>query len=119
MYSEKIEMIPSPMLDKYFDEARIPSKVDFTLESLDQNDLHQVYAFVDQVPINKPKKNLNRDFSDCRLMAEVIKYYLPTAHKGMIDVNNYIETHQVKIKKQNWSLLNKKVLSKMGKMASF
>jgi hypothetical protein len=76
-----------------------------------------VYAFVDAVPLNKPKRNLNRDFSDCRLMAEVIKHYLPASHKGLIEPHNYIDTHQVRLKKQNWILMNKKVLSKLGKFS--
>ena len=64
----------------------------FSLESLDENDLQQIYHFVDKVQISKTKKNLNRDFADCSIMAEVIKHYLPNSHKGMIEVHNYISS---------------------------
>ena len=86
----------------------------FSLESLDENDLQAVYHFVDKVPISKTKKNLNRDFSDCSLMAEVVKHYLPHTHKGMIEVHNYVASSQVQIKIQNWKMLNKKILLKLG-----
>lgn len=31
--------------------------------------LEQLYQWVDNVPLSKPKKNIMRDFSDCSLMA--------------------------------------------------
>ena len=35
-----------------------------------------LYAWIDGVPISKPKKNIARDFSDCSLLSHVIKHYL-------------------------------------------
>ena len=86
----------------------------FSLESLDETELQQVYHFVDKVQISKTKKNLNRDFADCSIMAEVIRHYLPNTHKGMIEIHNYVSSSQVQIKLQNWKLLNKKFLAKLG-----
>lgn len=84
------------------------------IESMRPTDLQAVYSFVDNVPLTKTKKNLNRDFSDCHLMAEVIKHYLPNSHKGLVEVHNYVSSEKVSTKKQNWLQLNRKVLSKLG-----
>ena len=64
-------------------------------EDLTQEQFHEVYVFVDQVPISKVKRNLNRDFSDGSLAAEVVQYYLPQSHKSLIQVHNYIATNQL------------------------
>ena len=77
-------------------------------------DLQHVYSFVDPVPISRTKRNLNRDFSDARMMAEVIRHYLPPSHKGLVEIHNYVDTGKVELKKQNWQVLNRKVLSKLG-----
>ena len=86
----------------------------YQIESLRDTDLQQVYSFVDPVPISRTKRNLNRDFSDARMMAEVIKYYLPGSHKGLVEIHNYVDTGKVELKKQNWAVLNRKVLGKLG-----
>jgi len=61
--------------------------------ALQEEHFQEVYLYVDAVQISKQKKNLNRDFSDCSLMAEVIKHYLPNSHKILIDVHNYAPTN--------------------------
>lgn len=76
-----------------------------------------VYKYVDDMPSSRTKKNLNRDFSDGCYMAEIVKHYIPASHKGMIELHNYISSSQVKIKRSNWDLLNKKIFSKLGKAA--
>ena len=65
------------------------------------------------MPINKPKRNIARDFSDCSLLANVIKHYLIQSQKHIIEVHNYIESSNLSQKKINWDHLNKKVLNKM------
>ena len=69
--------------------------------------------------MNRAKKNLNRDFADCSMMAEVIHYYLLPSYRGFIEVHNYFRTSAANEKRDNWNLLNKKVLSKFGKEISF
>lgn len=71
------------------------------------------------MPISKVKRNLNRDFADGCLAAEVISHYLPQSHKGLCQVHNYESTNQIKKKRANWQLLNRKVLQKLGKRAGF
>jgi len=46
-------------------------------EPLNDSQLQIVYNFVDKMPSNRVKRNLNRDFSDGSYTAELIKYYLP------------------------------------------
>ena len=45
-------------------------------------------------------------------MAQIISYYLPKSYKGLIQVHNYVETSNTKVKYDNWKLLNQKVLGK-------
>jgi len=97
----------------------VPSELDFIKEELTQEQFREVYVFVDQVPISKVKKNLNRDFSDGSLAAEVISFNLPPNHKGLIQVHNYVSTSQLKQKRANWHMLNQRVLSKLGLRAGF
>ena len=83
-------------------------------ESLTEEELEEVFTWVDGVPLTRPKKNINRDFSDCSLLAEIIKFYLPHSHKSIIQVHNYIQTGNKDKKLENWRMLNKKVLSKLN-----
>ena len=75
--------------------------------------LDEIYTWIDNVPLTRPKKNIARDFSDCILMAQVIHHYLPSSSKSLIEVHNYIESMSLKVKIENWKLLNKKVLSRL------
>ena len=38
---------------------------------LTEDDLQKLYAWIDQIPLTRPKKNISRDFSDACLIAEV------------------------------------------------
>ena len=38
---------------------------------LSENELNEVYNWVDEIPLSRPKKNISRDFSDGCLVAEV------------------------------------------------
>jgi hypothetical protein len=39
--------------------------------------LEGIYTWVDAVPVSKPKRNIQRDFADGSLLAQIIHYYLP------------------------------------------
>jgi hypothetical protein len=79
-----------------------------------REDLQEVYQFIDEVPSNRIKKNLNRDFADGSYIAEVLRYYMPSQHKILVDVHNYVATGSYQVKIQNWNQINKKILSKLG-----
>ena len=72
--------------------------------------IKQIYEFVDAVPFDKSKKNLNRDFSDGCMMAEVIRHYLPKSHKYLVNTHNYIPSLQIQQKIINWKFLYQKVI---------
>ena len=72
--------------------------------------MQEVYNWVDEIPLSRPKKNIARDFSDCVLIAEVVKHFLPQ----LVELHNYSNAHRVQQKTYNWNTLNQKVLKKMS-----
>ena len=88
-------------------------------ELLNESQIKEIYNYIDEVPMIRAKKNLNRDFADCSMMGEVIQHYLLPSYRGFIEIHNYIRTNTLNEKRDNWNMLNKKVLSKFGKAISF
>ncbi|XP_012942284.1 sperm flagellar protein 1 [Aplysia californica] len=80
------------------------------LDTLNEDELEELYSWVDKIPLSRPKRNINRDFSDGVLAAEVVKHYLPK----MIDIHNYTSASSTPQKMQNWHLLNRKVFPKLN-----
>ncbi|KAL0208574.1 hypothetical protein P9112_011161 [Eukaryota sp. TZLM1-RC] len=72
-------------------------------------DLSALYAWVDSIPLSRPKKNIARDFSDCVLFAEVVHHFYP----HLVDLHNFVPCHAVSAKAANWDLLQFKVLKKL------
>uniref|UniRef100_A0AC11DQS6 Sperm flagellar 1 n=1 Tax=Ovis aries TaxID=9940 RepID=A0AC11DQS6_SHEEP len=66
--------------------------------SVDEEALHQLYLWVDNIPLSRPKRNLSRDFSDGGVCSNVCKC---------------VRTHAWQ-KLSNWSHLNRKVLNKLN-----
>ncbi|XP_027701928.1 sperm flagellar protein 1 isoform X4 [Vombatus ursinus] len=77
---------------------------------VDEEVLHQLYLWVDNIPLSRPKRNLSRDFSDGVLAAEVVKFYFPK----MVEMHNYVPANSVQQKINNWIHLNRKVLHKLN-----
>ena len=44
------------------------------LNALSENELNDLYNWVDEIPLSRPKKNIARDFSDACQAAEVNFY---------------------------------------------
>jgi hypothetical protein len=65
---------------------------------------------VDAIEFSRPKKNINRDFSDAMMMAELIDHYLPKK----VELHSYPATSSTTKKIANWDTLNSKVLKKLG-----
>ncbi|KAH0513937.1 Sperm flagellar protein 1 [Microtus ochrogaster] len=78
--------------------------------SVDEEALHQLYLWVDNIPLSRPKRNLSRDFSDGVLVAELIKFYFPK----MVEMHNYVPANSLQQKLSNWGHLNRKVLNKLN-----
>ncbi len=90
---------------------------DFDNESIDLKDKKDkvdefsvIFEWVDQTVFSREKKDINRDFHDGVLIAELIKANIPS----LIDLHNYIPTNSKEKKRMNWLLLNKKVFLKLG-----
>jgi hypothetical protein len=81
--------------------------------SPDENEIMQIYEWVDSVSLSRPKKNIARDFSDAGtnlynfivLLAELIKDKYPK----LVELHNYPEAHSSTTKKYNWSTLNSNI----------
>ena len=42
---------------------------------ISEEELDRLYAWVDTIPLTRPKKNMARDFSDGLLVAEIIHHF--------------------------------------------
>lgn len=84
--------------------------------ALTDEELNEVYGWVDCYQFSRPKKNMARDFSDGLLVAELVKSH----HDKLVDLHNYPSSHNVKQKMTNWNTLNSrrrsagKIFSKFG-----
>jgi len=77
---------------------------------LAQRELEELYKWIDQIPLSRPKSNIARDFSDGVLMSEVVYNFFP----NLIDCHNYSSASGQQGKLSNWSTLNNKCFKKMG-----
>uniref|UniRef100_A0A3Q3K0A4 Calponin-homology (CH) domain-containing protein n=1 Tax=Monopterus albus TaxID=43700 RepID=A0A3Q3K0A4_MONAL len=77
---------------------------------LSEDELQDLYAWLDKIPLSRPKRHITRDFSDGVMTAEVVKHFLPK----LVDLHNYIPANSTPQKLNNWSLLNRKVFSKLN-----
>ncbi|XP_034537242.1 sperm flagellar protein 1 [Notolabrus celidotus] len=77
---------------------------------LTEEELQDLYAWIDKIPLSRPKRHITRDFSDGVMAAEVVKHFFPK----LVDLHNYIPASSTQQKANNWSLLNRKVFSKLN-----
>eukprot|EP01139_Manchomonas_bermudensis_P025139 Amastigsp_a844434_371.p1 type:complete len:233 gc:universal Amastigsp_a844434_371:121-819(+) len=78
--------------------------------ALDDNALNELYVWVDEVPLSRPKRNIARDFADGVLYAELVHHYFPK----LVELHNYSAAHATQQKLYNWKTLNQKVLKRLG-----
>jgi hypothetical protein len=79
-------------------------------EQLSDEQLRALYAWIDAIPLSRPKRNIQRDFSDGVLLAEVVSIYFP----ALVEVHNYGAANSLKQKMYNFETLNSRVLKKLG-----
>lgn len=72
-------------------------------------ELEAILKWLDTFELSRCRKKLNRDFSDCVLLAEILKFEFP----NLVDLHNYNTCYSVQAKIDNWKTLNRKVLKKM------
>lgn len=77
---------------------------------MNDENLLTVYEWIDTIPLSREKKNINRDFCDGVLTAELLKHYYPK----IVDVHNYPTAYNTKQKMVNWNTLSIKVFKKIG-----
>ncbi|XP_029465438.1 sperm flagellar protein 1-like [Rhinatrema bivittatum] len=77
---------------------------------LNEENLQELYAWIDQIPLSRQKRNIARDFSDGVMVAEVVKHFLPK----FVEMHNYIPANSTQQKLSNWGILNRKVFSKLN-----
>uniref|UniRef100_A0A287D9W2 Sperm flagellar protein 1-like n=1 Tax=Ictidomys tridecemlineatus TaxID=43179 RepID=A0A287D9W2_ICTTR len=73
--------------------------------------LRGLCAWLDQLPLSRPKRHLTRDFSDGVLVAEIVKHF----HPRLVDLHSYIPACNTDQKLSNWSLLNRQGLQRVSK----
>ena len=78
-------------------------------ETLEPAQLEALYAWIDGVPLSRPKKNFARDFSDGVLVAEVVRHFVPR----LVEMHNYIPAQSVAQKQSNWETVQAKLLKKL------
>lgn len=74
-----------------------------------EEDLHDLYSWVDSIPISRPKKNIARDFSDGCSVAEILHHFFPK----IVELHNYVPSMAKARKIANWETLNARVLGKL------
>ena len=73
--------------------------------AMDDAELQRLYAWVDEIPLSRPKRNIARDFADGVLVAEVCHHYFPR----LVDLHNYPPANSMQQKLYNWDTLNSRV----------
>lgn len=85
--------------------------------TLTEEELKEVYNWVDEFELSRVKVNIARDFADAVLAAEIIHTYFP----NLVELHNYYSTNSKQKRVYNWNFLQgspythpDKVLSKIG-----
>lgn len=55
------------------------------IPTVSEDELADLYAWVDSIPLSKPKKSIARDFSDGVCVADVVHCYFPK----LVELHNY------------------------------
>ncbi|GAQ85251.1 hypothetical protein KFL_002260070 [Klebsormidium nitens] len=79
------------------------------MTELSEAELQNLYTWVDEIPLSRPKRNIARDFSDGVLAAEIVAHYFPKT----VETHNYSQANGFAQKMYNWNTLNLKVFKKL------
>ena len=78
------------------------------IQSLNEDEVREVYEWVDTFNLSKIKRNIARDFADGVLMLEVLKEYYPSN----VCLNTIVQAHSRKDKVGNWDYLRSDLIRK-------
>ncbi|KAI3381956.1 hypothetical protein SNEBB_008030 [Seison nebaliae] len=77
---------------------------------LTERQLEDLFHWIDNIPLSRPKRKVERDFADGVMTSEIIKHFFP----NIVELHNYTPANNVQQKTTNWNVLNKKVLVRLG-----
>lgn len=81
------------------------------MANMSEEELQALYAWIDEIPLSRQKKNINRDFSDGVLAAEVVHHFLPK----VVELHNYSPANSTQQKMDNWRTVNSQYSKSMMK----
>jgi hypothetical protein len=55
------------------------------LPPISEQELNKIYEWIDSIPLSRPKKQIERDFADGVLVAEIMHHYYPK----MVHLHNF------------------------------
>ena len=79
-------------------------------KQIEADNIEDLCKWVDGFQLSRIKRDLNRDFSDGCLVAEIISKF----HPSLINLHNYVPCSETKLKVENWNTLRSKVFRKIG-----
>lgn len=68
---------------------------------LTEEELKEIYKWVDEYELSRTKSNISRDFADAVLLAEIIHMNFP----GLVELHNYYATNSKQKRVYNWNFL--------------
>ncbi|CAF3261486.1 unnamed protein product, partial [Rotaria sp. Silwood2] len=71
---------------------------------------YDILAWLDTIPLSRPVHNLEVDFSDGILIAEIVAYFFPE----YVDLEMFQVARNMSQRTKNWRLLNSDVLPKIS-----
>ena len=58
---------------------------------LTEEELNEIYNWIDSIPLSRPKKNITRDFADGVMAAEIVGHFVPR----IVELHNYSSANGV------------------------
>ncbi|CDO64354.1 conserved protein, unknown function [Plasmodium reichenowi] len=74
-----------------------------------EDELNELHEWLNNFTLSRKIKNVNRDFSDGVLMAELVNSCLPR----FVELHNYSKANSINQKRYNWNTLNEKVFKRL------
>lgn len=82
----------------------------WTSRTLDAEELADLYEWLDRVPLSKPRNNVEKDFADGILAAEIVRFYYP----DIVDFRMLRPALNLQERTEQWKLLNSEVFDRIG-----
>ena len=75
------------------------------ITSISEEEIREVYEWVDSFTLSRIKRSISRDFADAVLLQEVLKAYFPSS----VVLNTIVQANGRKDKLANWDYLRRDV----------